>query len=125
MSHCLGSKASGYQSISASSCAWLSVLNPFEQSASQSYIPPRELTLIAINVGIFHHYCSAIESCILLRLSSVLAHIRSILPSRRRNMVGWYSQNMATQKLLRSCKICVKSAGIAIAGGKEDFSCRY
>jgi hypothetical protein len=32
---------------------------------------------------------------------------------------------MATQKLLRSRKICVEDSGLAIAGGKEDFSCRY
>jgi len=29
---------------------------------------------------------------------------------------------MAAQKLLRSCKICVENSGLAIAGGKEDFS---
>jgi hypothetical protein len=31
---------------------------------------------------------------------------------------------MATQKLLRSRKICVENSGLAIAGGKEDFSGR-
>jgi hypothetical protein len=31
---------------------------------------------------------------------------------------------MATQKLLRSRKICVEDSGLAIAGGKEDFSRR-
>jgi hypothetical protein len=40
-------------------------------------------------------------------------------------MVSWYSQNMAGQKLLRSSKICVESAGLTIAGGKENFGNRY
>jgi len=40
-------------------------------------------------------------------------------------MVGWYSQDMAAQKFFRSSKICVESAGLAIAGGKENFGGRY
>ena len=108
--------------MSVRSCAWLSVLNPVQ---SQSAFPPFvaiEQTLIAIDIGILNHYRSAIDGRILLCLPPILSHVRNILPSRRRSIVSWYSQDMATQKLLRSRKICVEDSGLAIAGGKEDFS---
>jgi hypothetical protein len=32
---------------------------------------------------------------------------------------------MTSQKVFRSSKVCEESAGLAIAGGKEDFGSRY
>ncbi len=82
-------------------------------------------TLIAIDIGIFHHYRSTIDRGKLLRLPPIFSHIRDIFSSRQRSMVGWNPQDMAPQKFFRSRKIGVESAGLAVAGGKEGLSCRY
>ena len=107
MSHCRGSRESGYHNVSLSSCAWLSVLKPVEYHSALYHLNLHRTTptFIAIHEGVLDHYRLPIDSCILLCFPSVLAHIWRILPSRSRSMGGWYSQDMAAQKLLRPSKI--------------------
>ena len=40
-------------------------------------------------------------------------------------MASWYSQDMASQKFLRSSEICEEDTGLTIAGGKENFGGWY
>lgn len=82
-------------------------------------IQKTQYTLVAVHERLFYHERPPVDGVVLLRLAPAVAHTAIARYRRTRR-----SNDMAGQKIFRSCQIGVQSVALTVFRGEKDFGCR-